>query len=336
MSNLVPVLRKGEFPHSRGFVQVVDDAAMQAILEQEIPPEGLLFDFDHYSDLTNREREKLREMGMQLPSDASGWIHGFHMGDDGDTLYATVDCTEAGENAVKSGVYKYPSPVFPVSQLERLDGNRVRPHAISKVALTNEPNIKAIGTVLANRAEGDAEDGIVVGEVYATALDADTEHNEQEKQMKEKLARALGLAMDVSEDAVMQAVFALQSAKADGERKAAEVSKALSDLKNRVEEQDKELTALREEKAKAELDAKVTAELAKYPSLANREAAETLLRANFDAGAAFLATIPAPSKAQENAKGMKPGEGLANRETSETPAERLARVRKAEFTHLKK
>lgn len=348
MKSLVPVLKKGEFPHARGVVQVVDDAAIQSVLSQDIPQEGLLFDFDHYSDLANDERTMLSQKGIQLPSDASGWIHGFTLADDGNSVFAEVDWTEAGEKAVKGGSYKYTSPVFPIASCQYLGGNRVRPTRISKVALTNEPNMKAIGAILANRealANSGAQDGIMAGEVYELALseDSNTKPKQETEEMKEKLARALGLAIDASEDAIMQSVFALQTAKADGERKAEEVAKALSDLKNRVETAEKEAKELREAKEKAELDAQVAAELAKYPNLPNRESAEAMLRANFDAGKAFLDAVKdhwakpaAPANASASGKGMTPGD-LANRGGGgETPQQRLERVRKASFSELKK
>lgn len=325
MSVKVPVLKKGEYPHARGVVQVVDDAAIAAILGQEIPPEGLLFDFDHYSDLTNHERAKLKEMGILLPSDASGWIHGFTMGDDGNTLYATVDWTEAGERAVKSGAYKYPSPVFPTASCEYIGGNRVRPKRISKVALTNEPNMKAIGPVLANREPGPDGGGAeenVFGPVYETAIgvEANDRPKKENHQMDEKLTAALGLEKDATVDAAVAAIDAIKSGKTASEAKTAELETQKTELANRVSAQDAELKTLREAKAKAELDANVAAELAKYPNLPNREAAETLLRANFDAGKAFLATMPnttAKSAPAANAgKGANPEDGasLKNRE----------------------
>lgn len=324
MSALVPVLRKGEFPHARGVVQVIDDAAIQSVLSQEIPQEGLLFDFDHYSDLANDERTYLSEKGIQLPSDASGWIHGFTLGDDGNTVFATVDWTEQGEKAVKGGAYKYTSPVFPFSGCQYLGGNRVRPTRISKVALTNEPNMKAVGAILANRdalANGGENDGIMAGEVYDLALGVEDSNkpNKEHDNMSEKLNKALGLAAEASEESALEAIETLKAENAE----AAEAVAKIGELKNRIEAQDAELNTMREEKAKAELDAQVAAELAKYPNLPNRESAEAMLRANFDAGKAFLDAVkdqwakPAAS-ASTSARGMTPGD-LANREIENKP-----------------
>ena len=340
MKTKVPVLRKGEFPHSKGVVQVIDDEAIQSVLAQEIPPEGLLFDFDHYSDLTNDERTALSKTGIMLPSDASGWIHSFTAGDDGNTVYAEVDWTEAGEKAVRGGAYKYTSPVFPRTACEYLGGNRVRPRRISKVALTNEPNMKTIGAILANRdalANGGAEAENVPGPVYETAISvgAHGASHEEKERMDEKLTAALGLEKDATVDAAVAAIETLKTAKTDGETakaeaesKATEAETKSAELANRVAAMETELKQLRDEKAKAEQDALVSAELAKYPSLPNREAAEAMLRADMNAGKAFLESMKDTlSKPAANAgKGANPEETIKNREESKPELHGVDRI----------
>ncbi len=144
-----PILAKGEFPHAAGVVQVVDDDALDAVASQEIPEEGLLLDFDHYSDLTEDERGALAGMGILLPSDAAGWIH--RLWRDGDKVFAEADLTPSGAEKVSGKEYRYASPVFDYAGLQGLGGNRVRPLHVEKVGLTNEPNMKAIGAIIANR-----------------------------------------------------------------------------------------------------------------------------------------------------------------------------------------
>lgn len=324
MTVSVPVLKKGSYPHSRGVVQIVDDESIRAVLDQPIPPEGLIFDFDHYSDLTANERKTLANMGIQLPSDASGWIRSFSLAKDGETVLANVDWTEAGSRAVREGKYKYTSPVFPISDCQYLGGNKVRPRRISKVALTNEPNMNAIGAIFANRAPALANNGDASADVepgVAIPLEANNKPQpKQEKSNMEKINSALGIAKDATEDAAVAAIEQLKTAKAASDKNA-------DALKNRAEKAENEAKELRDAKAKAELGANITAELAKYPNLPNREAAETLLRANFDAGKAFLATLPnTPAKSTPSANaGKAPNEALGNR-TNETPDERLKRV----------
>ena len=146
----IPILAKGEFPHAgAGVVQVIDDAALDAVAAQAIPDGGLLLDFDHYSDLTEEERAALARMGIQLPSGAAGWLKRLFRR--GDKVFAMADLTPDGAESVRGKEYRFTSPVFDLDGLERLDGNRVRPRHVDKVGLTNEPNMKAIGAILANR-----------------------------------------------------------------------------------------------------------------------------------------------------------------------------------------
>lgn len=159
MRKWIPVEAAGEHPHSSGVVQVVDDKAFDSILAQEIPPNGLLLDFDHYSSLTEEELAKLKEMNIQLPSNAAGWIRRMakRVTDGLARIWAEVDFTPEGERAIANKKYVWTSPVHPCAALENLGDGKVRPLAISKVALTNEPNIKAIGSILNRRGLLDLE-----------------------------------------------------------------------------------------------------------------------------------------------------------------------------------
>lgn len=146
----IPILAKGEFPHAgAGVVQVVDDAALDAVAGQEIPAGGILLDFDHYSDLTEEERAALAAMGIVLPSEAAGWLKRFARR--GDKVFAEAELTPKGAESVEGKEYRFTSPTFDWAGLEDLGGGRVRPVHVEKVGLTNEPNMKAIGAILANR-----------------------------------------------------------------------------------------------------------------------------------------------------------------------------------------
>lgn len=146
----IPILAKGEFPHAgAGVVQVVDDAALDAVAGQAIPAGGILLDFDHYSDLTEEERAALKEMGIVLPSEAAGWLKRFARR--GDKVFAVAELTPKGAESVEGKEYRFTSPTFDWAGLEDLGGGRVRPKHVEKVGLTNEPNMRAIGAILANR-----------------------------------------------------------------------------------------------------------------------------------------------------------------------------------------
>lgn len=393
MKATIPILAKGTFPHTvkgREVVQVVDEEALRAIEQQSIPPDGILVDFDHYSDLTPDEIAKLKEMGIKLPSEAAGWIRGITRV--GDKLFASVDLTAAGEAAIEGKNYVFTSPVFAKEGHVALDRPRVRPTLIKKVALTNEPNIRAIGAI-ANRAEDEDDPSAPILFPIANRGDGaepETQNPNKEKTMLNKqLAPLLGCeetdeailaaakkmvaslkeitsahnaakeaeekakaAQDEAEVKSRKAWADAEKANADAEAARAEAkaavaakeaaeAKAAEDLANRAAETEKaeaekaELKTAKEaaesqigdlknrvaelegqiaERDKSLFDAKVKAELDKYPDLKNRAEAEAVLRSDFAAGCKFLATLPAPAKAPDPARpfGANP-EDLANR-----------------------
>lgn len=321
----IPILAKGEYPHASGVVQVVDDAALDAVAGQAIPDGGLLLDFDHYSDLTEEERARLKEMGILLPSGAAGWLKRFFRR--GDKVFATADLTPDGAESVRGKEYRFTSPVFDFEGLERLDGNRVRPRHVDKVGLTNEPNMRAIGAILANRRtwalankDEDAEWRMVGGnpvpirageDVEVPAIDRPengTKKNPHGENMElEKLAGILGC--EATEEAVTAALEALKAkaekagegALGNGEGDGGEDPEK-EELKNRVAKLEAELRQSR-----------VDAELAKHPAVKNRKAAAAVLAADWDAGVKMLAELDEAGKTATATKGATPEDALANR-----------------------
>ena len=317
MRKWIPIEAAGEFPHSSGVVQVMDNRAFDSILSQPIPAEGIQLDFDHYSSLTDGERAKLKEMNIQLPSIAAGWIKKLasRVINGVEKIFGLTDFTPEGEAAVNGKGYIYTSPVHPRARLENLGDGKVRPLAISKVALTNAPNIKAIGTVLDNRGSLDLEnaaswaDGLhgEAQQIEPTAEDVrdsiEKETLKRKTRMKEQIAKLLKLDPAAADDVIVEAVRALvgkeASAQADAMNRANELAAQKTEaasLKNRAETAETELSTLKTERTKAETDAKVTAELGKYPDLPNRAQAEDILRADFAKGSAFLASLKLPGK----------------------------------------
>lgn len=324
----------GEFPHPAGVIQVMDDKAFDAILSQKIPKQGLLVDFDHYSDLTNDEREAVSKLGLQFPSKAAGWLKKFtrKVVDGVARLYADVDFTPEGDEAIANKSYLYTSPVHPGHALEYLGDGKVRPLAISKVALTNEPNIRAIGPILANRAtlalansEG-KEPGDLLGDPQE--LEAGAEGKGQKAAFRnrtpganmEQIAQALGC--EATEEAVLAAIEPLKAAAELANRAAAEAAAQAEEarkaemeaLKNRAEAAEKALADMKAAQEQAAFDAKVSAELAKYPDLPNRAEAEAVLRKDFELGAKFLAGLPKPAAPAANSVPGQVPEDLSNRE----------------------
>lgn len=135
------IIPQGIFPHHSGDKQLIDETACQAIVNRFKSDAaadnfgGILVDYDHFSLDTDK------------PSEAAGWIMDLENRTDG--VYAQIRWAGDGEAKVKSGAYRYVSPVWNRADCVTVDG-ALRPMRLSTVALTNDPNIK-VTKPLSNR-----------------------------------------------------------------------------------------------------------------------------------------------------------------------------------------
>jgi phage I-like protein len=143
-----PLVPKGEFPHPTGVVQVIDESACVAMFNRFVQEAaaanfaGLLLDYDHFSQDTDKS------------SEAAGWI--LKLENRADGIYGLIRWAGAGEEKVRSGAYRFVSPVWNREECESLGGNKVRPLRLANAALTNDPNMKGIKP-LTNRAGDSGE-----------------------------------------------------------------------------------------------------------------------------------------------------------------------------------
>lgn len=93
----------------------------------------LVIDYDH---------QTLRSEENGKPAPAAGWITALEY-EAGRGLWATVDWTEDGREAVASRAYRYLSPVFP------FDPDTGAVLWLHSVALTNTPNLNQLGEIAA-------------------------------------------------------------------------------------------------------------------------------------------------------------------------------------------
>ena len=150
----------GEFAHSHsGVVQVVDRAACEAMAaafrnDAGIEPAdaaraegfpGVLVDFDHFS-LDSGQR-----------SEAAGWLTNLECRDTG--LWGEIRWSDAGEEAVKGGRYRFISPVWAKSDCQDLGDGRVRPVRLLNAAVTNDPNLKGMVPLSNSRLRSEASPG---------------------------------------------------------------------------------------------------------------------------------------------------------------------------------
>lgn len=202
----------GEHPAGEGRVQVIDDEAMNSIVNRFADEKaqagesfaGLLVDRDHLShDLENETA-------------AMAWVKDLAVRDG--QLHAQLDLTTAGEAAVTGKVYKFFSTEYAPEDIEDLGDGRVRPLRLSGLAFTNRPNNKG-GKPISNREDTPIGAGNPNGGQTQTTNEI---HNY--KSMK-AIAEKLGLPADADEAAILKAISDL-TAKVDGLEKSTKESAA--------------------------------------------------------------------------------------------------------------
>ena len=165
-------------------IQLLDDEAFDAILadfNQQASAEnfsGILIDYDHFSSDPDKT------------SEAAGWITELQIREDG--LWFRVRWSQVGESNLKSGCYRFISPVFGGAYTDK---ETARPVQLLRAGLTNDPNFKTLRP-LSNRAK-------------------ETQEPEPKDQTMKKLLELLGLSPEASEDAACEKVKALQTQAAD-------------------------------------------------------------------------------------------------------------------------
>jgi len=127
----------GEWPHKpTGLVQVLDDSAMQSIVdsffEHSRQPNwpGVLIDFDHQS------------LDQDKPTVAAGWIIELEKRPTG--IWGKIRWSDLGRQSIEGGRYRFISPVWKSSDCSMLDDVKIRPLKLMNCAVTNDPNIKGL------------------------------------------------------------------------------------------------------------------------------------------------------------------------------------------------
>jgi phage I-like protein len=247
---------------------------------------GLLIDRDHESSDPERT------------TDAWGWCVGMQNREDG--VWCQIRWTDIGEPAVKGGRFRFLSPVFAPEECENLGNNRLRPLAMTKLGLTNEPNIRPLHP-LSNRSPGGAA---------APADSGTTKPHTGERRSgmdhKKELLTLLGLKEDATEQDICNACSAAKQKLAN----CATLTQERDQLKNRAETAETELNTLR----KAELDRAVEGDLEEFKAvIVNREEAKAQLLANREGARKLLAALKpaAPAEPLRNRQDAKPPEDPA-------------------------
>ncbi|QDY99070.1 hypothetical protein FQ775_01055 [Nitratireductor mangrovi] len=157
----------------RGPFEAGGRAAMEAIVERTRSYHGrndIVVDYDHQSVFGVKD-------GVGGTARAAGWIKALEVRQDG--IWGRIEWTETAAAAIRSGEYRYLSPVIPHAK----DGRIVLIH---NVAVTNTPALDL--------------DALAASAKFSPA----TEDHEMEK-----ILAALGLAKGSGEDAVLAALNAI-------------------------------------------------------------------------------------------------------------------------------
>lgn len=279
-----PLVPRGEFPHPTGVLQVIDDSACAAMLnrfgQEAATPNfaGLLLDYDHFSQDTDKS------------SEAAGWI--LKLENRADGLYGLIRWAGAGEEKVRSGAFRFVSPVWNREECESLGGNKVRPLRLANCALTNDPNMKGIKP-LTNRA---GESGVTDA--------GQSGGKESTMDYKSELLALLGLPADATDEQIAAAKAV----------KAGELENACKDrdaMKNRAETAETKVKAFEQER----LEAEVEKDLDEHQAvIANRAEVKAQLLTNREGTLKTLRAIKPPA-APEAPKALR------NRDGGVPPAE---------------
>ena len=299
---LVPI---GEFPHPSGVTQVIDAPAVVSMAKSFDGSAKTLIDFDHYSDLSAGDLAILNGLGVQLPSEAAGWVTAVEPRADG--LWGSIDWTPAGAAALLNKTYRFLSPVWLRSACETVAAGKLRPLSLAKLGLTNEPNIRAM-PALANRADTDRLAGpdVLVNSAPAdsgTTSPGAPGRKESNMDFKAELLALLGLPAEATDEQISAAC-------------AAKTTKD-TEVQNRATAAEGKVVQFET----AALVAQVEADLATHGAkIANRDQWKAALMANRAETIKLLEALPEPSQKLLNRREAKqpttPGVGettLANR-----------------------
>lgn len=212
-------------------VQVLDNAAMQAIASAGVPEEGLPIDADHRG---------VPGVAEVPDTAAAGWVRELALFDDGAgnmQLAGRIEWTPPGLELVAGRVYKHFSTVYRLDSTELaapLGGNRYRPLVLLGLALTNNPNNRLGQRPITNGHPDNLPPATGVGE-------NPNKNENQDMNELEDIKKALGLDPEATAADCVAAIEAIKgeaAAAADAEAETLLNAEGLCDL---PEEEKKEI-----------------------------------------------------------------------------------------------
>lgn len=199
-------------------IQVIDSEAATSIVNRfnRAARDGklrhgheLLIDHEHFSDQIDKE------------SRAYGWLQELQNRADG--IYARIRWTATGKAAVDGGDYRFFSTEYDRPSLKVLNSEsprRVRPLQLDGLTLTNMHN---------NRGQKPITNRDTFADPGGSADQDKNNKNNQRKNMQ-RIAQALGLAAEASEDAILDAITKLKT----DAGKSGEMKQQVETMTNRI------------------------------------------------------------------------------------------------------
>ena len=203
-------------------VMIIDNAAIEAIVEAGVPAEGLLVDKDHLSHDMSQSTEALawvRELAACPREDDAGSYD----------LAAWLELTASGRPLIAGKVYKHFSTEYLLEHCEQVAEDSYRPQRLDGLALTNRPNNPGQRPIT-NRQAANPNNNQT------------TKMNITESDMMTALAK-LGLGEEATGEDLLKAIDDLQLSVQNSEQKAAEEIVKNTDTEGELDKEEQQLYA---------------------------------------------------------------------------------------------
>lgn len=296
------VVPKGSYPLvSRGLTQLIDDAAIAAMMNNFLPK--LLVDQEHWS------------YDLEKSSEAFGWC--VELQNRAAGLWARIEWTDLGDTAIKHRRYRFISPVWLECDCEKLPDGTVRPKRVDSFGLTNSPNMKGM-VALSNRLSADQAGNEFRQDASASEADKQTPASAEpsaggqpHKNKMKRIAEKLGLSAEASEDSILGELDKLTNRAATAETQRDEIKNraaALEEANAAIKENNKQL-----------LDAQIENDLARFENRIAKDKREIWKKSLISNRAATLELLESlPEKGKTDGTGKVLNRADASNPTANT------------------
>lgn len=167
----VQILRAGKFFHNDVEIEITKEDLKRMVqnFKENVRKIDLMIDFSHESD-----------------KEAAAWIQDIYLAEDGQELWAVVDWTEDGEEAVRKKKYRYLSADF---QFNYKDNETLQEHGptLFGAGLTNRPVVKGMAPTILSESKSEEEMTEETKKKMAELEEKLAERDKKIKELEEKI-----------------------------------------------------------------------------------------------------------------------------------------------------